>query len=218
MTSRGGCDEGCGQGGCNGGCGGRNGKRRRSLSTSVGGTGSRAFSKRSSRSSNASYSHLRFRTKKKLRVYYLRAELLPQNCICLGNTAQCPFFATPSFTTLPNPNLPSGYGKGKFTIVYDPITKLGQCSWKISYAKLYSLGNQTWNPIRGIEVRISTSCRLPGPIIINPLAISLLATGGETPDSYVVGNVTLDKDRVQQFLHNMVYLVIRTLMFQSLSN
>ena len=54
--------------------------------------------------------------------------------------------------------------------------------------------------------------------MINPLAISLLATGGETPDSYVVGNITLEKDRVQQFLHNLAYIVIRTLQFLSQQN
>ena len=144
MTSRGDSDcggRGSGGCGCGGGCKGKcrgKGRRKGSVSTSVpSSTGSSAFS----RSSSASYSHIRYHSKKKLRVYYLKAQLLPQNCICIGNTAQCPFFVTPTFSTLPNPNFPSAYGKAKFTIVYDPITKLGQTSWKISYAKFYSLGN-----------------------------------------------------------------------------
>ncbi len=211
MTSRGGSDtKGCGCGrGCKGKC-----KGSRNASVSVpSSTGSSAFS----RSSTPSYSHIRYHSNKKLRVYYLKAQLLPQNCICLGNTAQCPFFATPSFATVPNPNLPSGYGKAKFTIIYDPITKLGQTSWKISYAKLYSLGNQVFNPIRGIEVRVSSRCSVPGPIILNPLAIALLATGGESPDCYVTGSYVFEKDRVQQFLHNLCYVVIRTLQFLTLA-
>jgi hypothetical protein len=215
MTSRGGiCTGGCG-GRCSGGCGGRKGKRgRRSLSTSVPSSSS-AFSKRSSRESIDSYSHLKFKSRRKLRIYYLKAQLLPQNCVCIGNTAQCPFFLTPVVSTIPNVNIPSGMGQARFTIVYDPITKLGQTSWRISSSKLYSMGNQVWNPIRAIEVRISSRCGQIGPIVLNPLAISLLATAGETPDGNVVGSATLEKARVQQLLHNLGVVCVRGLLFES---
>lgn len=214
MTSRGGGADECSGGDCRG-CG-RHGKKKR-CSVSVPNHSSSAFSRSSSNS--CSYSDIRFHSKRKIRVYYLKAELLPQNCRCIGSPAQCPFIATPSFASIPNSNLPSGYGKAKFTIEYDPVSKMGNLVFDIRYSKLFSFGNTVPARIIGVEIRgPSPRCGLPANIIVNALGIYLLATGGESADCYVLGNVTLNKDKVQQFLHNLCYVVIRTQMFITLPN
>lgn len=202
MTSNGGCDN-CGRRHCRGRC-----------SVSVPTHRPSAFS---SKSSSCSYSNIRFKSRKKLRVYYLKAQLLPQKCRCVGTTQQCPFFVTPTFTTIPNSNLPSGYGKGEFTIYYDSVTKLGTLNFKISYAKLFSFGNLNPARIIGVEIRgPSARCNVPANIMVNALGIYLLATGGASADCYVTGSTILERDQVQQFLHNLCYVVIRTQQFSYL--
>lgn len=209
MTSRGGVGD-CENGEC-GGCG-KCKKRKRNCSVSVPGHSSAAFSRSSS---SCSYSSIRFHSKKKIRIYYLKAQLLPQNCRCIGPTAQCPNIITPSFSTIPNINLPSGYGTAKLVITYDPVSKLGNLKFEVQFAKLYTMGNQTFNPLREITIRGPTRiCSIPANITVNCLAIYLLATGGETPDGSITGGIVINRDKVQQYLHGLMYLRLATLMFQ----
>jgi hypothetical protein len=189
--------------------------KRRRISTSVP-TSTCAFKQRCE---EKCFKKLKFCSKRKIRVYYLEACLRPQNCRCVGTTVQCPFFVTPVFSTVPNSNLPSGYGTAKVVIEYNPNTKIGNIRWRIKYAKLYSFGNQIPARVVGIEIRgPSKRCNLPANIVLNPLAIFLLATAGMSADCHVTGGATIDRDTVQQFLHNEMYVVIRTQQFITLPN
>ena len=50
-------------------------------------------------------------------------------------------------------------------------------------------------------------------IIVNCLGIYLLDTAGESADSYVVGNTTVNKAKAEMFLKGEAYIVIRTLTY-----
>lgn len=212
----------CPDGNCGGG-GGGGGKGEKTAT--IRGTSSSAFTRSSSSSSRSSSSGSGHHRHHKDSAYYhhpkyepvlytFYASLRPDGCLCIGNQAVCPI-TVPSLTTVPNINIRSGYGTAHLTINYDPNTKMGLLNFDIRYYKLYSQGGLVPARIVGVEIRGPVNrCGIIANIVIDAKAIYQLATGGESLDTYVTGNATISKQKVQQLLRNQWYIVIRTLQFQ----